>query len=63
MHKSIDGIVFSGTIRDVAMQMHRADAVRALGSRTRAAPVQERITDLIATMDGVRVRRSIIATA
>jgi hypothetical protein len=63
MPKSIDGIVFSGTVRDVAVQMHRTDTLRAFGGAPRTARVQERLTDLIATMDGVRVRRPAVAHA
>lgn len=58
VHKSIDGIVLSGTMRDIAMQVHKNDTLRAMGGRQRISRVHDTLTGFMATMDGVRVRRT-----
>ena len=59
VHKSIDGIVLTGTMRDIAMQIHRNDTLRAMGGRQRISRVHDTLTGFMATMDGVRVRRTV----
>ena len=61
--KSMDGVVFAGSVRDVAMHMHRNDLLRAAGGKRNITRVQDTITDFIATMDGIRVRRVAVANA
>lgn len=59
VHKSMDGVIASGTVRDVAMYMHRNDTLRAMSKHHRVTHTHHALTDFIATMDGIRIRRAV----
>lgn len=53
----MDGVVAAGTVRDVAMYMHRNDTLRAMSRHHRVTHTHHALSDFIATMDGIRTRR------
>lgn len=59
VRKSMDGVVVHGTLRDVATYMHRTDLIRAARAPHGASIRVETLKGFIATMDGVRSRRTV----
>jgi hypothetical protein len=60
VQRSMDGIVFKGTMNDVATHLHRQD-FKAMARKQQLAYAQDSLTSFIATMDGVRIRRTAVS--
>jgi len=55
--RSMDGIVFRGTVSDVATHLLRRDFKQAAVTKQRPTLAEDSFASLIATMDGIRSRR------
>ena len=61
--RSMAGIVFRGTVGDVATHLLRRDFKQAAVTKQRPTLAEDSFASLIATMDGIRSRRPVTVAA
>ena len=59
VRRSMDGIIFKGTMSDVATHLHRQDFKQATISAHRLK-VEQQLPSLIASIDGIRTRPTVV---